>query len=480
MDNARTALQVGLLVFLAAVLFITGYYFFFGAVHSQKYYPITAEFSDAQGIVQGADVDLAGVKIGEVAGVELGPNDKAMVRMRIRKGMLIPRASTVTISSSLLGGNSTVTISPPSSTLVAEYGYYRPHALIHGSEPFNLANIESQTGPLLSQLTTTMKRADLLIDQATLTTRSVNHLVGDPRMQRSLTDTMANLDQASRQGLMLTRQMQAMLAEDNDEARAALGNVDSTTGQFRELAYENHAKLSHIVEHLDHTTASLDHLTAQLNQAMTQGNVPANLSDTVANLKQATAQLNQIEADIHGITGNPQVQSDLKTTLHNVAQTSGNTEQLVQRLNAITSGHLGSVGKGAPAFQGRLDFSENFRTSKFRTDLNLYAPLSSVDFARIGVYDLTESNRLNLQYGFRTAYNSPIDYRAGVYAGKVGVGADYDLFGPYTFSLDLYNPNRLTLDAREQIPINPQTGVWLGLEDIPRTNGFTLGVEVRR
>lgn len=480
MDTARTALQVGLLVFFAAVLFIIGYYFFFGAVHSEKFYPITAEFSDAQGIVQGADVDLAGVKIGEVSGVELGPNDKAMVRMRIMRNKRIPRASVVTISSSLLGGNATVTISPPGPALAKEYGNYLPGDVIQGSQPFSLASIESESGPLLTQLTTTMKKADLLIAEATKTTSSINRLVASPKVQHSLDDTMNNLDLASRQGLVLTRQMQAMLAEDNGEAKVALGNIDATTGQFRDVSVENRVKLDHIIAHMDHTSASLDHMMAQMDQAFAQGRVPANLADTVANLKQATEQLNQIEADVHSITGNAQVQSDLKTTVHNVAETSGSTSQLVQRLNALTSGHLGASGKGALQFEGRLDFSQNFRTSKFRTDFDLYAPLSSVDFARIGVYDLTERNLLNLQYGLRPAYNSRVDYRAGVYAGKVAIGADYDLFGPDTFSLDLYNPNRLSLDAREHIPLTAQTGLWLGVDDIPRTNALTLGLELRR
>jgi hypothetical protein len=213
---------------------------------------------------------------------------------------------------------------------------------------------------------------------------------------------------------------------------------------------------------------------------MTKGDMGDNLSGAAANLKQATAQLNQIASDIHGLTSSPQVQADIKTTVHNVAQVSGQTQQLVSKLDAITSGHFGTAGKGSPKFEGRLDFTQNFRTDKFRTDLDLYAPLSSTDFASVGVYDLTGANTLNLQYGVRAAYNSPLDYRAGVYAGKVAVGADYDLFGPDTLSFDLYDPNRLRLDARLHVPLDKQLGFWFGVEDVPRTNGVTLGVELRR
>jgi phospholipid/cholesterol/gamma-HCH transport system substrate-binding protein len=479
MDTARTALQVGLLVFLAAVLFIIGYYFFFGAVHSQKYYTVTAQFDDAQGIQQGAEVDLAGVKIGEVATVKLSPKNKALVQMRILKGRRIPRASGVTIATSLLGGNSNVAITPPSPEVAEKYGDYAPGSLIIGNTPFGLSTLEAQSGPVFSQLNTTLKKADLLMVQATRTTASINRIVADPRIQASLADSMANLDQASKQGVQLTRQMQVMLAEDNNQARSALVNVTDTTGQIRDLTAANRAKLNQIVAHMNQTMATLDQLTTTLNTSMTKGDVAANLSDTVSNLKQATAQLNQIAGDIHSLTSDTQMRSDLKTTLHNVAETSGNTAQLVQRLNSLTSGHMGG-GQGAFNFEGRLDFTQNFRTNKFRTDFDLFAPLSSRDFARLGVYDLTEDNRLNLQYGLRPTYNSPIDYRIGVYASKVGIGADYNLFGPYSLSMDLYNPNRLRLDTRVHIPFNKQTGLWLGLEDVPRTNGLTVGVELRR
>ncbi|HEX5323202.1 MAG TPA: MlaD family protein [Capsulimonadaceae bacterium] len=487
MDTARTALQVGLLVFLAAVLFIIGYYFFFGAVHSQKYYTVTVQFDDAQGIQQGAEVDLAGVKIGEVASVKLSPTNKALVQLRILKGRRIPRASSVTIASSLLGGNANVAITPASPQVEQARGDYQPGDIIRGTAPFGLSSVEAQAGPVLSQLNTTMKKADLLILQATRTAASINkttlaanRIIGNPHLQQSLADTMANLDQASQQGVLLARQIRTTVAVDNAEARVSLANINSTTGEFRDLAAQNRAKLNRMIASLDQTMATLNQLTAQMNSAVTQGNVAGNLSDTVANLKQATVQLNQIEMDIHSLTSDTQIRSDLKTTIHNAAEASGNTERLVDRLNAIAGGRLGGTGKGALSFEGRLGFTENFRTDKFRTDFDLLTPLSSHDFARLGVFDLTESNKLNLQYGERPTYNSLVDYRAGVYAGKVGIGADYDLFGSDTFSLDLYDPNRLRLDARAHFPFNKQSGLWVGVEDVPRTNGFTLGVELRR
>src|SRR5690348_7496078 len=126
MDSARTSFQVGVLIFIAVVLFAIGYYFFYGAFHSQKYYTVTAVFNDAQGIQDGADVDLAGVKIGEVAHVRLSPANKALVQMSIRRGRHIPRASAVTIASSILGGSSNVAITPPSPAAEALTGDYRP------------------------------------------------------------------------------------------------------------------------------------------------------------------------------------------------------------------------------------------------------------------------------------------------------------------------------------------------------------------
>jgi phospholipid/cholesterol/gamma-HCH transport system substrate-binding protein len=221
-------------------------------------------------------------------------------------------------------------------------------------------------------------------------------------------------------------------------------------------------------------------LTQSTNRTIVKGNVAAKLSDTVDKLNDATNNLDQITSDLHKFTSDPKVDQNLRTTVDNIAQTTTSTKILVARITSLVGGHVQPRGSGQSAFLANLDFSQNFATKKFRTDFDLYAPISSSDFVRAGIFDITERNYLNLQYGTTLPYNRDLDARAGVYAGKVGVGLDYHLFRNNNLSMDLYDPNRLHLDLKARVRLSNQAALIIGGEDLTRDSGAVVGVELRR
>jgi phospholipid/cholesterol/gamma-HCH transport system substrate-binding protein len=480
--SVTRSLLVGVLVLVAAILAVWCYSFFNQRLHAGHTYGLTILFDDAQGIGKQADVYLAGVNIGTVTSVGLSPaTGKAEVRVQITKSARVPKGSVPTITASLLGGSASVDFTPPPQNgPLPPDAYYPPGSVLTGNSSLNFAAIQAQAGGLMSQFSQTAKKANALLDQATKTAAALNQIVTDPRIRGSLTDTVENLDRASEQGLELTNELRSMLAQDNGQVQAALGNVTQTTGALRQTTQQNKNQINQIVENLNQTTSQLARLTTQANQTFAKGDTLQNLSDTIAGLKQASIKMNEIEANISSFTGDKQVQVDIKQTIHNTALVSQDLGALIPRLKAIVGkGGPSSVARGNAQFMSTLDFTQDFRTNKFRTDFNLYAPISATDFARLGVYDLTGLNKLNLQYGQVSPYNKLLTYRAGIYASEVGIGADYDLFGDRTFSLDIYNPNRIQVDARQKFRLNKESSLWLGVQDVPRTNAITLGFELQ-
>ena len=75
---------------------------------------------------------------------------------------------------------------------------------------------------------------------------------------------------------------------------------------------------------------------------------------------------------------------------------------------------------------------------------------------------------------------SPLDYRYGLYAGRLAVGGDYGLAGRQTLSFDLYDPNAPHLDARGVLMLAPELGLMVGGEDLLRHGGGIIGLEYRR
>jgi phospholipid/cholesterol/gamma-HCH transport system substrate-binding protein len=78
-----------------------------GLVRTPESYPLTASFRSVEGISVGADVRLAGVKVGTITDLTLNPQTFfADASLTIRNDVLLPVDSAILISSEgLLGGN---------------------------------------------------------------------------------------------------------------------------------------------------------------------------------------------------------------------------------------------------------------------------------------------------------------------------------------------------------------------------------------
>jgi phospholipid/cholesterol/gamma-HCH transport system substrate-binding protein len=486
METTRSALQVGILVCLGVVLFGIGYVFFNGSVKGQNYDLYTVRFTDAGGLSPGSEVDMSGVKVGEVSSlpnmVRLDPaTNTALITLQIDKKYHVPVGSEITVSSSLLGGSSAVEIYPPRVTPGGPpLPHYHPGAYIQGVSGFNIAAVGGQTGQLLDEVNKATLKADKLIDTVTLTASNLNNLLSNEKLRQNLIETTDNINDASKQADLLTQQLRLEAANDNSSIEQSLANVNGTTSTISSLAKDNKSKLNQIVDNLNQTTTTLNQLTQSTNRILTKGDVAQNLSDTVSHLDAATTNLDAITTDLHKFTSDPKVNANLRETVDNLAQTTTKTNTLVTRLTSLVGGTPIRRGTGNSSFLANLDFSQNLRSDKFRTDVDLYAPVSKTDFVRAGIYDLTETNELNLQYGTSLPYNRVLDARAGVYAGKVGVGLDYNLFRNSNLSLDLYDPNRFHLDLKARIRLSNQAAVILGGEDLTRASGPVVGVELRR
>lgn len=98
---------LGAVVLLAAVVFVVFALRTTGAALTQSPgYELTATFRSAEGVRNGTEVRLGGVKIGTVTGLALDPQTfRAEITVRIDDAILLPADSTIQVASEgLLGG----------------------------------------------------------------------------------------------------------------------------------------------------------------------------------------------------------------------------------------------------------------------------------------------------------------------------------------------------------------------------------------
>ncbi len=103
------------------VLFVAATFFLFTYNNSSysrvaKTYSLVSSFQNIEGIAKGADVKLAGIKIGYVDNLILEDNTYyAVLTMRINDGVNIPKDSSAIVSTSGLLGGKYIRINPGAS-----------------------------------------------------------------------------------------------------------------------------------------------------------------------------------------------------------------------------------------------------------------------------------------------------------------------------------------------------------------------------
>ena len=127
MSNSATETLVG-----AAVLVIGGVFLVYAAntadVSAAGGYSVIAKFRKAEGLSPGADVRIAGVKVGSVNDMELDPQTYfASVELSLRDDLRLPEDSSAKITSASLLGENFVAIEPGGSEFMLEAGGEIPY-----------------------------------------------------------------------------------------------------------------------------------------------------------------------------------------------------------------------------------------------------------------------------------------------------------------------------------------------------------------
>jgi phospholipid/cholesterol/gamma-HCH transport system substrate-binding protein len=111
----------------AAVLLVAAAFLAYAVAHSGRSasggYPLTAQFDHIDGLSVGADVRLAGVRVGSVIGARIDPaNYLAVVTLTVQDGLQLPKDSSAEITSDGLLGGKYVSLTPGGDSALLKPG----------------------------------------------------------------------------------------------------------------------------------------------------------------------------------------------------------------------------------------------------------------------------------------------------------------------------------------------------------------------
>ncbi|MDR2268238.1 MAG: outer membrane lipid asymmetry maintenance protein MlaD [Holosporaceae bacterium] len=103
---------VGFFVLLVALFFFC-FVYHKSTWHSVDQYRLTAKFDKADGLEEGTDVKMSGVRVGKISNISVDPkNFFAVVEFYVSGGIKLPRDSSASVSSDGLFGGKYLSLTP--------------------------------------------------------------------------------------------------------------------------------------------------------------------------------------------------------------------------------------------------------------------------------------------------------------------------------------------------------------------------------
>ena len=388
-------MKVGAVTIIGLALLV-GVAAFYGAIRfGETGYALHVDFERVDGLKTGGQVRFAGVDIGRVTKIGVTEAGKARATLRIWSGNSIPEGSGFGIGSDGLLGEKFVNIVPPEE----RKEFIKPDTVVNGSPPQGLE--------------TFIATADRLFNRLDRLVTSLEDVFGDPKVKGSLKDTTRNIDE-------LTAALSRMALNNEGNIDAIARNLAVMSGSLRDVA------------------ARVDKMTSSVDGS---GKFAKDLTETLNNLRSASDRLEKMAAALEPVATDPETSRNIKTTLKNA-------REVTEKANRI----LGNVEKIKT--EAGMEMMYSGGAEHYRTNLDFQINADSRRYARFGISDIGETNRVNFLLGQQ---GQTFGGHFGVVESKAGAGIDLRFGKGFKISADAYDPNDFQIKLRSEIRIAPST-----------------------
>ena len=376
-----------------------------------------AGFKQVVGLQPQSDVRLSGVLVGKVTKIA-NEGTGVTVTMAINPDVQIPKESKVTISSSGVMGEKFINFQPK----VDNGQYLQNGAYLYGAD-------EAGMDAVFDGLSKVMGEVELLL-------HSVQAIVGDETFKKSVVEMTDNMNQA-------TAHVNGMMEQLDDAIAENAGTFDDTVQQINQA-----------MAGLNRAMANVENMTANINSFAGDPKTAEDLRTTLSNIAATSKNIEHMTSNIDKFAGDPKVAEDLKATV-------SNARSLTERADKLLGKVQGAADKvSAIDVTPSVDILYSGKAHDWNTNFNLDASLGDKSLL-LGAEDIGDHTKLNLQAGKK--FNSNFGARAGIIAGKPGIGLDAYAGSRWKFSAEAYDLNDGKVRLKSQFKVADSTyilGEW--------------------
>ncbi len=258
-----TQVRVGFFMLLGIAL-ICSMVVYFGRFGDglKEFYQVRVEYPNASGLFVGADVLLAGAKIGSV---EEGPYVlKSMVGvyvvLKLYEDVRIPEGSAFTIGSSGLLGDSYVSITMPSDLDVENFRPILPDTVVQGQRETGLADLAAGGAGLLETVETAVKEINTVVTR-------INEEVLNPTSVEAIDATLKNLETTSAEFAKASEGFEKVLADASSTMEDVSASVERVTVTVEETVAQSQETVEAAKDSAEAFTRTMDELRAVIADA---------------------------------------------------------------------------------------------------------------------------------------------------------------------------------------------------------------------
>jgi len=398
---------------LGAAIFTLGN-FNFSSENDTVFY---ANFKQVLGLAPQADVRLNGVPIGKVEDLVSDAKGVTAV-LRVKPEVKIPTDSKIMVASVGVMGEKFVNIIP--STDNGEY--VKNGSIMFGED-------EAGMNMMFENLNKVMGKVETLLGE-------VQNIVGNDTFQKSVVVMSENIKEASEHINGMTEAMERMAV--NNE-----GNVNGMVEQMNSTL----ASMNRSMETVEHMVNNIDKFAGDQQTVDDLKTTLKNINDTTANVAHMAESMNKVVSD-------PKVAEDLKATI-------SNTKDLTDRANKILGKVEGATDKvSSIEVTPSVDVMYSGGASNWNTNFNLDVAMGDTSLD-LGAEHIGDGTKLNAQVGKK--FGTDFGARAGIVAGKPGIGIDAYAGDKWKFSAEAYDLNDAKVRLKSQFKVSDSTyilGEW--------------------
>lgn len=456
--------KVGLLVAAAIVVMIAMYWFLRGFGFGETTFPVYAVFTDARKLDKGADVRMAGVKVGLVQNVRLTSDSRARVDMVLWDDTCIPADSVARITTGAFIGDYYVDVIPGSQRDCLKH-----NQKMRSSEPMNYEKLVGNVGSL--------------IDELKISVAGINSILADKNTIASVKETVRQLELTTTAATILVKSAQGVVNQASPNINCALSNMKTAT--------DNAVKITEELQSLikDDARPNAREVMAQAKEAMVNlnatiieakgimagfGGSVGKVDGTLAKIEDAAMQademmknLSEASKDVKDITSDKEIKKNIKDTMRNAAEATASANALLCNLNRKLASLTGSGPSRRVAIPNNgftVDSLWNTTQGDYRFDANYAFGGSGNTFYRVGAWNIGETTRANLQMGQVLSDTTALRY--GIYASRVGLGFDQKISNNFILSADGFRPNDPQYDVRAVLNLSNGFGLYGGFTNV--------------